>query len=65
MAVNARKWWCGRRFSDLNLLAVEKFPNHGHFEFQRHRETGHLFAGLNVWLTMGKSTEASRYRDSP
>jgi len=27
-------------FGHLNLFPAEKFPDHGHFEFQRHRETG-------------------------
>src|SRR6266571_3652982 len=35
------------RLSHLNLFPAEKFPNHGHFEFQRHRQTGRLFTGLS------------------
>ena len=31
----------------VNLFSAEKFPNQGHFEFQRHRETGCFCAGLN------------------
>ena len=55
-----------RRLSHLNLLAAEKFPDHGHFEFQRHRETGRLLhLPRSIWLTIGKSTDVSKYRDSP
>ena len=37
----------GRRLRHLNLFAAEKFPDHRHFEFERHRETGHFFTGLD------------------
>ena len=37
----------GGRLSHLNLFPAEKFPDHGHFEFQRHRETGHFFTRLD------------------
>ena len=36
-----------RRLSDVNLLAAEKLPDNGHFEFERHRETGRLFTCLD------------------
>jgi hypothetical protein len=30
----------------LNLFPAEKFPDHGHFKFQRHRKTGCFLTGL-------------------
>src|ERR1019366_9908010 len=31
----------------LNLVPAEKFSDHGHFEFQRHRKTGCFLTGLD------------------
>ena len=36
-----------RRFSHLNFFPAEKFPDYGHFEFERQRQAGRLFTCLD------------------
>src|ERR1035441_5648780 len=37
----------GRRLTHLNLLPAEKFPDYGHFEFERQGQAGRLFTCLD------------------